>query len=82
VAQGVEYELFTIPEVLEVDATTGHADLVATVLAKDDGFSSDQHEDPASEGILRTSTVISVLEVMPTRMEALLRRMAGDERPS
>lgn len=81
--QGVESGLFTIPEVVEVHATTGDADLVAKVLAKDTtDFHRINTEILRIKGILRTSTVISVLEVMPTRMEALLRRMAGDERPS
>ena len=70
--------LFTIPEVVEVHSTTGDADLVAKVLAKDTG---DLHRITrdilAIEGIERTSTVISLLEVMPLRMEALLRRQAS-----
>ena len=82
-AQGVESGLFTIPEVVEVHATTGDADLVAKVLAKDTtDFHRINTEILRLEGIVRTSTVMAVLEVMPTRMEALLRRMAGDERPA
>ncbi|MFK4637183.1 DNA-binding Lrp family transcriptional regulator [Paenarthrobacter histidinolovorans] len=78
----VEAGIFTIPEVVEVHATTGDADLVAKVLAKD---TTDLHrintEILRLEGIQRTSTVISVLEVMPTRMQALLERMAGEDNP-
>ncbi|MGK3957627.1 Lrp/AsnC ligand binding domain-containing protein [Arthrobacter sp. R4] len=43
----VEAGLFTTPEVVEVHAATGDADLVAKVLAKDTTDSSDQHRDPA-----------------------------------
>ena len=72
--------LFTIPEVVEVHSTTGDADLVAKVLAKD---TADLHRITrdilAVEGVERTSTVISLLEVMPLRMEALLKRLASGE---
>ncbi|WP_458114007.1 Lrp/AsnC family transcriptional regulator [Arthrobacter sp. R1-13] len=75
----VQAGLFTIPEVIEVHATTGDADLVAKVLAKDTtDFHRINTEILRLEGIQRTSTVISVLEVMPTRMEGLLKKIAGE----
>ncbi|WP_422758534.1 Lrp/AsnC family transcriptional regulator [Paenarthrobacter sp. C1] len=77
----VESGLFTIPEVVEVHATTGDADLVAKVLARDTtDFHRINTEILRLEGIQRTSTVISVLEVMPTRMEGLLERLARQDR--
>jgi DNA-binding Lrp family transcriptional regulator len=72
--------LFGIPEIVEVHSTTGDADLVAKVVAKD---TADLHRITrdilAVEGIERTSTVISLLEVMPLRLEALLTRLAAGE---
>lgn len=79
-SHSVEASLFTISEIVEVHATTGDADLVAKVLAKDTtDFHRINEEILRIEGIQRTSTVISLLEVMPTRMEGLLKRMAGED---
>lgn len=62
-----------LPEAIEVHATTGDADLLVKVVARD---TQDMHritnEILAIEGVVRTSTVISLQEAMPPRMRALL----------
>jgi DNA-binding Lrp family transcriptional regulator len=65
--------LQALPEVVEMHATTGEADLLAKVVARDP---RDLHrvttEMLAIPGVVRSSTAISLDEVMPLRMRALL----------
>lgn len=65
-----------IPEVIEMHATTGDADLLAKVAARDP---ADLHRITnritGIGGVVRTSTTISLVEVMPTRTGPLLEQM-------
>ncbi|MGX5358401.1 Lrp/AsnC family transcriptional regulator [Kocuria sp. KH4] len=71
--------LRAIPEIIEIHATTGDADLLARVVARG---TEDLHRITnlvvETPGVLRTSTAISLLEVMPLRVTELLRRTAGE----
>ena len=79
-AGSVENGLEAIPEVIEVHATTGDADLMAKVVARD---TADLYRITNRileiDGIQRTSTAISVLELMPPRFEGLLNRLSQQE---
>lgn len=70
--------LQTIPEIIEMHATTGDADLLAKVAARDP---ADLHRITnamlAIDGVVRTSTAMSLVEVMPTRTVPLLRAATG-----
>lgn len=69
--------LRSIPEIIEMHATTGDADLLAKVAAKDP---ADLHRVTnvmlAIAGVVRTSTAMSLVEVMPARTVPLLEAMA------
>lgn len=73
--------LRTIPEIIEMHATTGDADLLAKVAAKDP---ADLHRVTRSmlaiAGVVRTSTAMSLVEVMPARTLPLLQAAAGRPR--
>lgn len=66
-----------IPEIVEMHATTGDADLLAKVAAKDP---ADLHRITnlmlGIDGVVRTSTAMSLVEVMPTRTLPLLESAA------
>jgi DNA-binding Lrp family transcriptional regulator len=70
--------LQTIPEIIEMHAITGEADLLAKVAAKDP---ADLHRVTngmlAVAGVVRTSTAMSLVEVMPARTLPLLQAAAG-----
>lgn len=72
--------LRTIPEIVEMHATTGDADLLAKVAAKDP---VDLHRVTnrmlAVDGVVRTSTAMSLVEVMPARTLPLLQPVAARE---
>jgi DNA-binding Lrp family transcriptional regulator len=69
--------LRAVPEVIEMHAITGQADLLLKVVARD---TTDLHritgELLAVPEVVRTSTVISLLEEMPLRVRALLEQVA------
>ena len=69
--------LRSVPEVVEMHAITGEADLLLRVVARD---TADLHritgELLAVAEVVRTSTAISLLEEMPLRMRALLEQAA------
>jgi len=69
--------LRAVPEVIEMHAITGDADLLLKVVARD---TADLHrvtgELLAIEDVVRTSTVISLLEEMPLRVRPLLEEVA------
>lgn len=69
--------LRAIPEVIEMHATTGEADLLLKVVARDTG---DLHritgEILAVPEVVRTSTVVSLREEMPLRIRALIEQLA------
>ncbi|MGW3308580.1 Lrp/AsnC family transcriptional regulator [Streptomyces sp. NPDC001073] len=75
--EGVHEGLLDLPEVIEVHYTTGDADLLAQVVAKD---TADLHRITkailAIDGVDRTSTAISLAEVIPYRPRGLLNRLA------
>lgn len=75
--ESVHEGLLGLPEVIEVHYTTGDADLLAHVVAKD---TADLHRITkailAIDGVDRTSTAISLAEVIPYRPRALLQRLA------
>ena len=76
----VEDGLAAIPEVIEVHATTGDADLMAKVVARSTAdLYRITNEILEIEGIQRTSTAISVLELMPPRYDGLLSRLSAQE---
>lgn len=70
--------LAALPEVLEIHATTGGADLLVKVVARD---TADLHRLTgailAIHGIVRTNTTVSLIQAMPLRVRELLRRAAG-----
>ncbi|WP_328675273.1 Lrp/AsnC ligand binding domain-containing protein [Streptomyces sp. NBC_00343] len=76
--ESVHEGLLDLPEVIEVHYTTGDADLLAHVVAKD---TADLHRVTkailAIDGVDRTSTAISLAEVIPYRPRALLHRLAN-----
>ncbi|MGO4585876.1 Lrp/AsnC family transcriptional regulator [Arthrobacter sp. 2RAF6] len=74
--------LSKIPEIIEIHSTTGNADILLRVVARD---TTDLHRITnlmlTMPGVLRTNTSISLLEVMPLRLTELLRRAAEDGSP-
>ncbi|MDP5226444.1 MULTISPECIES: Lrp/AsnC family transcriptional regulator [Arthrobacter] len=82
-AGSVEGGLAAIPEVIEVHATTGDHDLMARVVARD---TADLYRVTNQlleiDGIVRTSTAISVLEIIPARFDGLLNRLKDQEQPA
>ena len=66
-------DLKRIPEVIEIHSTTGDADLLVKVVARD---TADLYRVTTSmlelRGVQRSSTAISLAEQLPTRMRALL----------
>jgi len=79
---GIVTGLLRLPEVISAHYTTGDADILLQVVAKD---TRDLHRVTnailAIDGVTRTSTVISLHEAIPYRPHALLRVAAG-ARPS
>jgi len=70
--------LCEVPEVVEAHATTGDADLLLKVLARD---TADLHRLTGVligvPGVVRMSTVVSLREQMPLRLRALLEELAS-----
>jgi DNA-binding Lrp family transcriptional regulator len=71
-----------VPEVIEAHSTTGDADLLAKVVARD---TRDLYRITSEileiDGVVRASTVISLLEVSPVRLTALLEIAARENSP-
>jgi DNA-binding Lrp family transcriptional regulator len=69
--------LRAVPEVIEMHAITGEADLLLKVVARD---TADLHritgELLAVPDVVRTGTVVSLLEEMPLRVRPLLEQVA------
>ncbi|GAA4977679.1 Lrp/AsnC family transcriptional regulator [Kineococcus glutinatus] len=69
-----------VPEVVEMHSTSGEADLLLKVVARD---TADLHRITTAllrvEGVVRTSTTISLAEELPTRYGELLARLAGQQ---
>lgn len=70
--------LAALPEVLEIHATTGAADLLVKVVARD---TTDLHRLTvailAIRGVVRMNTTVSLIQAMPLRVRALIERAAG-----
>ena len=70
--------LAAFPEVVEMHSTTGEADLLLKIVARD---TADLHRLTglllAVPDVVRTSTVISLREELPPRTRALIERAAG-----
>jgi DNA-binding Lrp family transcriptional regulator len=70
----------SIPEVIEAHTTTGDADILLRVIARD---TVDLHRVTQSiqsaPGVQRSSTSIATTEVIPQRMSLLLHRLATGE---
>ncbi|AZI58225.1 Lrp/AsnC family transcriptional regulator [Nakamurella antarctica] len=68
------------PEVIEIHSTTGDADFLVKVVARD---TQDLHRITNAiltiEGIVRTNTTVSLIETMPLRISALLRSAANGQ---
>jgi DNA-binding Lrp family transcriptional regulator len=76
----VEGGLAAIPEVIEVHATTGDADLMAKVVARGTAdLYRITNQILEIDGIQRTSTAISVMELMPPRYDGLISRLTEQE---
>lgn len=69
--------LQAFPEVVEIHSTTGEADLLVKVVARD---TQDLHRITSAilriEEVVRTNTTISLVEAMPLRLRALLEAAA------
>lgn len=72
--------LEAIPEVVEAYTTTGDADVMLRVIARD---TVDLHRITqgiqAAPGVERSSTTIATTEVIPYRMSSLLQKIAESE---
>ncbi len=79
---GVTTVLRGIPEVVEMHMTTGEADLLVKLVAKD---TADLHRITnqilEAPGVVRTSTAISLSEEMPLRLRALIEEVATPAAP-
>lgn len=70
--------LVRVPEVLELHATTGEGDMLARVVAADPGdLNRVTREILGCPGVVRTSSVLAMQEILPLRTAPLLRRLAG-----
>jgi DNA-binding Lrp family transcriptional regulator len=74
-------DLSRMPEVIEIHATTGDADMLVKVVARD---TAHLYRVTAAmlgiPGVQRSSTAISLAEQLPTRMRALLEAAAEGRR--
>lgn len=69
--------LIELPEVIEMHSTTGDADLLVKVVARDtEHLYRVTAAMLAVPGVQRSSTAISLAELLPTRMRALLEAAA------
>jgi DNA-binding Lrp family transcriptional regulator len=80
---GIVAGLLDLPEVISAHYTTGNADLLVQVVAKN---TRDLHRITkailAIDGVVRTSTAISLDQAIPYRPHALLRVAADSSRAS
>ena len=67
-----------VPEVIEMHATTGDADYLVKVVARDTGhLHRITNRILAIEGVVRSNTVVSLSQVMGNRTRPLLERLAA-----
>lgn len=70
--------LIALPEVIEIHSTTGDADMLVKVVARDTAHLYRVTNDMLTiPGVKRSSTAISLAELLPTRIRALLQAAAG-----
>jgi DNA-binding Lrp family transcriptional regulator len=75
---GILAGLLALPEVISAHYTTGDADLLVHVVAKDTRDLHRIHDAIlAIDGVTRTSTAVSLHEAIPYRPHALLRGTTG-----
>ncbi|MWB99815.1 Lrp/AsnC family transcriptional regulator [Agromyces seonyuensis] len=71
--------MLDIPEIVEMHAISGDHDVLIKVVARDTGdLHRLTHRILAIDGVLRSSTAISLEEQLPTRLRALLEVAAAD----
>lgn len=74
--------LCAVPEVVEAHATTGRADVLLKVVARD---TADLHRITGqlitAPGVVRMDTMVSLHEHMPVRVRALLEELAEEPDP-
>lgn len=74
-------DLARIPQVIEIHATTGDADMLVKVVARDTAHLYELTTAMlALPGVQRSSTSISLAEQLPTRMRGLLESVAEGRR--
>lgn len=72
--------LVALPEVVEIHSTSGDADLLVKVVARDTAHLYRVTTAMlAIPGVVRSSTAISLAEVLPTRLRSLLEAVAAGE---
>lgn len=75
--------LLDLPEVVEMHSTTGEADVLLRLVARD---TADLHRLTHAiveiEGVVRTNTSISLFQELPLRHAALLAQTAGTTTPA
>ena len=70
-------KLAEIPEIVEMHATTGDADLLVKVVARDPAdLRRLTGRMLAVDGVVRTNTALSLVEAMPHRVRSLLEEAA------
>lgn len=76
-------QVAAVPEVCEIHAITGGADLLVRVVAKDNAdLYRITSELLRCTGVVRSNTAISMVEVVPLRMAPLLREAAALGQPT
>jgi DNA-binding Lrp family transcriptional regulator len=70
--------LIALPEVIEIHSTTGDADMLAKVVARDTAHLYRVTNAMLTiPGVKRSSTAISLAELLPTRIRSLLQAAAA-----
>ena len=76
--EGTAAAMAEVPEVIEMHATTGDADYLVKVVARDTGhLHRITNRILAIEGVVRSNTVVSLSQVMGNRTRPLLERLAA-----
>ncbi|UDY24992.1 Lrp/AsnC family transcriptional regulator [Nocardioides sp. Kera G14] len=76
-SESAEAALVEIPEVVEIHATTGDADLLVTVAAQDaDDLYRITNAIVRTPGVARSSTAVSLSQPLPRRTRSLIARLA------
>ncbi|QHC61239.1 Lrp/AsnC ligand binding domain-containing protein [Rathayibacter sp. VKM Ac-2760] len=72
-------QLSEIPQIVEMNATTGDADLIVKVVARDpQHLHSITRAMLSVEGVVRTNTALSLVEIMPFQVRGLLELTAAN----